>query len=166
MLDVVICNQSKYEVLLDPPPGSGENYTRGFVLDDNAKTMAQSIARNVGICKSCNGTGSWDMGFRAKVYGTVLELGKGGGPPLISASMVEPWPLLNTDMIPAESDAVTSAGGNPNPTPGNPASPASPTTLPPSGAPPGSQVGSGSAASTQLVSFGAFAVSVLFLWFF
>ena len=84
-------------------------YTRGFVLDDAAKELVRVLAKEVGVCTDCDGTGDWEFGFRARIQGTVLELGADGGPPLISVQMATPVPFEgmagnNTDA--AEETAV------------------------------------------------------------
>lgn len=90
LIDVEVCRNSNYEVLLDPEPGSGGNYTRGFVLDDEAKATVRSLAMEVGICDTCSGEGDWKVGFRAQLSGTVIELGSDGNPPKISVQKAVP----------------------------------------------------------------------------
>ena len=76
LIDVPQCAASNYEVLLDPAPGMEDPmYKRGFVLDDAAKELVRVLAKEVGVCTDCDGTGDWEFGFRARIQGTVLELG-------------------------------------------------------------------------------------------
>lgn len=94
LIDVPDCAESNYEVLLDPAPGSEDAmYTRGFVLDDAAKALIRDLAKEVGDCSDCDGTGDWKFGFRARVQGTVVALGSDGEPPVISVQMATPIPF-------------------------------------------------------------------------
>ena len=68
-------------------------FTRGFVLDDAGKALVTTLAKEVGVCSDCDGTGDWEFGFRARIQGTVVELGADGEPPLISVREATPVPF-------------------------------------------------------------------------
>lgn len=99
LVDVISCAESPYEVLLDPAPGSNSDYTRGFVLDEEGKALVITKAREVGVCDTCDGTGTWEKGFRAEIHGTIEALGQDGEPPIISVQLAKPK-RLNPGLLP------------------------------------------------------------------
>ena len=87
LIDVNSCISSHYEVLLDPAT-PGALHSRGFTLSDNAKDQVVALAREIGVCDTCNGGGTLEMGMRAAFEATVLDLGVDGLPPTIDATNV------------------------------------------------------------------------------
>ena len=78
-------------------------YQRGFVLDEDAKAQVRSLAMEVGICDDCGQSGTLRAGFRAQIMGTVLALGLGDVPPLISVQNVQ---HVVFESLEAETDAA------------------------------------------------------------
>ena len=113
LIDVPQCAATNYEVLLDPAPGMEDPmYTRGFVLDDEGKALVTTLAKEVGVCTDCDGTGDWEFGFRARIQGTVLELGTDGEPPLISVQQATPVPFDGMTGEAPETDAPVGPTSN------------------------------------------------------
>lgn len=97
LIEVNSCINSPFEVLIDP----GENskctsddgttlYSRGFTLDDNGRSKVVSLAKEIGICNTdCVGD-KIEFGFRATVYGEVVEgTGSSNTPPTLAVSRIE-----------------------------------------------------------------------------
>lgn len=91
LIDPAVCVESPFEVLL-PPEGRSTMYQRGYTLDDASKEQAVALAKQVGVCDKCDGTGSIVEGFRATLDAIVVDhqrnLTSGSGP-LISVSSLE-----------------------------------------------------------------------------
>jgi hypothetical protein len=88
LVDVDQCNESPYEILLDPLPGESL-YARGWRLDDDTKNRIIDLARSVGSCSTCENRQGLIQGFRAALNATVLDLGSSSVPPLISATEIQ-----------------------------------------------------------------------------
>ena len=74
LVDVPVCVDSHFEVLLDPNV-PGDLYTRGYRISEGpGKDMIVNLARSVGRCSTCSSDGSLREGFRAAVKGTVVAL--------------------------------------------------------------------------------------------
>lgn len=83
LVDVGVCRDSPFEILLDPQSGESE-YRRGFRVSNN--DLLIDTARSIGECSTCTGDGDQKLGFYAEVTGTVLSLGDGSIPPLIEVT--------------------------------------------------------------------------------
>lgn len=84
LVDVNSCRTSEYEVLL-PPDDANPSFTRGFRLTEEAKQSTIALARAIGECSTCDGTGSQVRGFQAAFNAEVIDLGDGESiPPTIS----------------------------------------------------------------------------------
>lgn len=105
LIDVPECAAGAYEVLLPPEGGSG-NYSRGYQLDNSTKAELFALARSVGVCSSCTGSGTIERGLAIVVQGKVVTAAAGDDPPTITGSVS----LSN-----ASSPVCTGEGG---PTPG------------------------------------------------
>lgn len=77
LIDVPSCRESNYEILREPEDGE-TLFTRAFQLDDPGKVGIQNLAAAVSStkdCTECTGErGDLRAGFRAEVYGVVVEL--------------------------------------------------------------------------------------------
>ena len=87
LLDVDMCINSGYEILLDPAE-NGALYRRGVRLDDTGNSLVLDIGRRHGASASCSTcTEVIDnnvKGFRATVIGTISDLGTADVPPTLS----------------------------------------------------------------------------------
>ena len=93
LVDVDVCVESPYEILEDPTTTSNGLYVRAYRVDEsvdngNGKQLLVNLARNVGICSTCNGNGNLRKGMRAAVKGTITELQNGHIPPLLHVTEV------------------------------------------------------------------------------
>merc|ERR1719197_1972002 len=86
LVDVPVCRESPYEILMDPEDGTSL-YTRGYRVSDNMLFI--DLARSVGSCTTCTGEGNLAEGFRAEVTGTVIEARNGDIPPVIDVTGVK-----------------------------------------------------------------------------
>jgi hypothetical protein len=105
LVDLPRCVHSGYQMLLDPPTtvsttsggvlgGSDMTYCRALQLDDHGNQLLLDLMRSMGdpnSCTSCTGSPSGAMtnGFRATVYGKIVQ-GESSKPPfLIQVSRVQ-----------------------------------------------------------------------------
>jgi hypothetical protein len=89
LIEVTECISTPYEILL-PPPSDGSTsglYTRGYRLDDTAKADVLALAKRVGICGSCDGTGTIQRGLTVVVQGQVVQEAFSDVPPTISGTV-------------------------------------------------------------------------------
>lgn len=101
LLDVGICTNSDFEVLIDPVE-QGNLYTRGYRLTEQSKQSIIALGRNVGSCSTCdNGYDSSKLriGFRAVMKAIVLDLNENDddAPPLIEVSDMQHSNDLGSD---------------------------------------------------------------------
>jgi hypothetical protein len=77
LFDVNSCIDSPFEVLLDPLD-PGEMYMRGCRLTKDSKQTVTALARSVGTsCSTYNGGGDLELGFRAVLSATIVDLNEG-----------------------------------------------------------------------------------------
>jgi hypothetical protein len=89
LIEVTECISTPYEILL-PPPSDGSTsglYTRGYRLDDTAKADVMALAKRVGSCGSCDGTGTIQRGLTVVVQGQVVQEAFSDVPPTISGTV-------------------------------------------------------------------------------
>ncbi len=101
LLDVDICYNSHFEVLVDPEQ-SGDLYTRGYRLTDGSKQRMLDLGRSIGSCSTCVNGYDGDMqkkGFRAVMTATVVDLNENDNdaPPLIRTSDIRHSNNLGSD---------------------------------------------------------------------
>jgi len=70
LVDISSCCNSGYELLTTPREGSNK-FCRSYQLDDTGNKQTVALARSVGSCSTCDGSGMKESGFRAVVTGTV-----------------------------------------------------------------------------------------------
>ena len=70
LVDVPSCEHSDYNLLQLTPSAGSDKHCRAYKLDSHGKSLAVALARSVGICSTCDGTGSLSAGFSATVVGT------------------------------------------------------------------------------------------------
>ncbi len=89
LVDVGVCRNSGFEVLLDPGAGV-TTYGRGYKLDTAGFNAALTLARDVGSCSTCTGNGSQMRGLRATVRGTVMSHPTANSPGSLAVTSVRP----------------------------------------------------------------------------
>jgi len=76
LVDIARCVSSGYEMLMDPPEGSGQMFARALRLDETGNTKVLDLARRTGRsggCTTCTAElGSQVDGFRATVRGFLV----------------------------------------------------------------------------------------------
>jgi len=87
LVDVPSCEHSDYNLLQLTPSAGSDKHCRAYKLDSQGKSLAIAVARSVGMCSTCDGTGSLSAGFSATVVGTAA----GSGAPMpLAVSAVHP----------------------------------------------------------------------------
>ena len=76
------------KILLPPNEGSSGLYRRGWRLDQVGHDQMAALARQIGECSDCDGTGSLVKGMFASVRGTVQALSNGDVPPILKVDAV------------------------------------------------------------------------------
>jgi hypothetical protein len=126
LIEVTECISTPYEILL-PPPSDGSTsglYARGYRLDDTAKADVLALAKRVGSCGSCDGTGTIQRGLTVVVQGQVVQEAFSDVPPTISGTVA-----LSDPDAPV---CALQQGATPSASPGT----ATPGTAPPTSAAP------------------------------
>ena len=85
LIDIDYCRESSY-ILLSEPMMEGELYTQAFLVNDSGRQLLIGLARDVGVCSTCTGSGDLRKGFRVQVRGTVTSLGDGDVPPTLAVT--------------------------------------------------------------------------------
>lgn len=146
LVDVPGCELSGYEVLSEPRLANGD-YTRAYRLDAAGNTLVLAEARRVGVCSTCDGTGSQVRGFRATLLGNE-DPTYTGTPPLLNVLEIHPdtvdcatllangtatgSPMTPAPMAaPTTSESTSSPVTSPTTTPALPSSPTSSPNSPP-----------------------------------
>ena len=92
LVDVGVCWCSGFEILL-PNPKRSPKYGRAFTLDQAGNDMVIKLARSVGSCSTCQGSGEVKEGFRATIYGNVRKVSN--GPDVLAVSSMKASPRLS-----------------------------------------------------------------------
>jgi DOMON domain len=106
MLDVADCLASPFELVVKPQNGE-TMFQRGWRLDDDAKEMAVSLAKQVGKCDVCSG--SQVDNFYLSMTAILQDLGTADRPPLIS--------VKDMDIVAGDPVQTCSVITNPPPAP-------------------------------------------------
>jgi len=83
LIDVLQCINSPYEILKKLDNG---NFGRAWRLESNDLVVAH--AKEVGVCSTCDGTGTQVAGYKATIFADVLNLGSDTIPALIKVTSV------------------------------------------------------------------------------
>lgn len=124
LVDVSVCYESGYELLVENPVAGGAKYCRAFQLEEEGNALVLSTARAAGNpalgCSTCDPTaaGTQKKGFRATVIGTISGQGEAGLPPTLTVtSMVVDGPCPGVPTVSsclAEGGDVVSAPSAPS----------------------------------------------------
>jgi len=138
LVDVGICLNSAFEILIKSEPGASTTYSRGYRLDDDSKNDILNLARSVGSCSTCvNGYDSSKLnrGFKSVMKVTVLDMNPNdseGAPPLVRVNERKDSSSLGSD--PCQSEYGMAEGvpvSTPTMAPVNPPTPTPPPTKAP-----------------------------------
>ena len=88
LIDVPSCVNSPFEILLPPNDESDGKYRRGWRVNKEGQDMLIALAKKIGSCTDCDGTGDLVRGMRAAVRGTVQSLAGGNVPPILKVDAV------------------------------------------------------------------------------
>lgn len=89
LVDVGVCVNSPFEVLVEPLPGD-EYYRRAWRLTGDTQPLVVDLARSVGKkCSTCTGEGDLQRGFRAALRASVMDLDPEDGPPVLAVTSAE-----------------------------------------------------------------------------
>lgn len=89
LIDVSVCVESDFEILMDPTDDGTMLYGRGWRLSEPAKAQAIQLAATLGVCSTCenNHSNGVSAGFRVAFTGIVQALRDADSPPTVG--MVE-----------------------------------------------------------------------------
>jgi hypothetical protein len=86
MIDIPVCVKSPFEILT-PPTMGGKLYKRAYRLNDSTKSKLVKLAKKVGECSTCSGTGTIKTGLKVVVKGKILYLATSKRPAIIHGNV-------------------------------------------------------------------------------